>query len=997
MDGLTRPNILVKKVKELEMNSVAITDHGNMYGVIEFYKECKANDIKPIIGFEAYICKDMNEKGSADNETHHLTLLAENNEGYQNLLKLVSSGHLEGFYRKPRIDFNKLINNSKGIIVLSGCLGGELSQLILSERYKEARDLALTYQFIFGNRYYIEIQRHPNNTEQCKVTPQLIKLAKELDIQMVATCDSHYTNKEDKYTHEVLLAIQTGKKMTDPKRMSLANNDIYVASSEEVYNTFNDIPEAIENTQKIADRCNVDIELGKIKLPPYNKKFSSNYDDELAYMCRMYCDKMFPNNDEYRKRMEYELSVIGKTNFSSYLLIVQDIVNWGKGRGIIFGPGRGSAAGCLLSYLLGITTIDPIRYGLFFERFMNPDRISPPDIDIDIEDKRRDEVIEYICNTYGKENVAQIITFGSMFARTCIRDVGRVTGIDIKTCDRVAKEIPFGSSIENALEKASGFKNEYKINKELIDVSRQLEGTIRHSGVHACGVVISDKPLTEYIPVQLSKEKHLTSQFDMNSVDDLGLLKMDMLGLRSLSVIAECQKLIEIQFGHNIDINKIPLNDTRTYKLFQLGKTTSVFQLESDGMKRYLKELKPSQFNDISAMVALYRPGPMELIKNYIDRKYGRERVEYLDPKLEPILKDTYGIMIYQEQLMAAVRALAGLTLAQADVLRKAVGKKIKKLLDEQEGRFKEGCKNVGTSKYVADKFWSLVEPFSNYGFNLSHSVSYAMIAYQTAYLKSNYPVQFMLAELNSDTHIDRVSELMIELGDMGIKMLPPNVNSSESNFSSEGNNVRFSISAIKGLGEKTADMIIKNRGLRYDSIEDFAIKNKDRILNKKTVELLSRSGALEDFGDRSQLTLSADIIAHYSKLPYQNLLPKLVLPIINKTTIEQKILWEKELIGFYLSSNPVHKYYELFDKMGALDVNGDKIGGVIVNIKKNIKKDGTYNYKIRLMCSNNTVDLIVGPNVFDRNRNVFQENTVVILSGRNNGNRFICLGGQVV
>ena len=1005
LDGLTRPSALVKKVKELGMDSVAITDHGNMYGTIEFYKECKANDIKPIIGFEAYICGDMNNKSKINNPTYHLTLLAKDNEGYQNLLKLVSEGYLRGFYSKPRIDFETLEKYNFGLICLSGCLAGEVSQLMKADKYDDAKNVALKYRELFGDRYFMEVQRHPNNADQNKVTPMIIKLAQDLKIPMVATCDSHYLCEEDKHTHEILLAVQTGKKMDDPKRMTLADSDLFVASPEQVYEKFKDIPEAIDNAYKIAEMCNVEIELYKVKLPPYKKKFSDNYDSELAYMCRIASKDMFPDNEAYRERMEYELQVISKTNFSSYLLIVQDIVNWGKRNGIIFGPGRGSAAGCLLSYLLGITTIDPIKYGLYFERFMNPDRISPPDIDIDIEDKRRDEVIKYIADTYGQENVAQIITFGTMYAKTSIRDVGRVLGIDLKTCDRIAKDIPFGSSISDALEKSHDLKKEYYNHKELIDISIALEGTVRHSGVHACGVVISDKPIIEYMPLQLSREKHITAQFDMKSVDDMGLLKMDMLGLRNLSVMSDCQRLIKEQLGQDVDINNIPLNDERTFRLLQEGKTTSIFQLESDGMKRYLKELKPTEFNDISAMVALYRPGPMELIKNYVDRKYGRERIEYLHPKLEPILKDTYGIMIYQEQLMAAVQSLAGFTLAQADILRKAVGKKIKKLLQEQESKFKEGCEKVGTDSETADKFWSLVEPFSMYGFNLSHSVSYAMIAYQTAYLKANYPVQFMVAEISSDENIDRVSELISEMKNMGIAVLSPSVNFSQSKFSNRGNELRFSMSAIKGLGEKTVELIIANKGDGYESIQDFAIKNNGQVLNKKIVDLLGRSGALDHgWASRIEISTCAELIAQYSKSPYIDLLPPLVLPKLVKEKIKERLAWEKELVGFYLSANPVVDYDDRLRKLKVTDIKNARnnlgeirIGGIIAESKKKVSKSGRTSYIVKLMDVTGEIELLIFEGVYNKNPELFEVNNIVVLNGVSEKDKFICLWGSII
>ena len=750
LDGLSKPVSLIKRVKELKMDSVAITDHGNMFGAIEFYKAAKAEGIKPIIGCEVYICNDRTQRTLKENEIHHLTLLAMNDEGYHNLIKLVSEANLTGFYYKPRVDFSLLEKYNAGLICLSGCLGGQLSQLILKNQKVEALALAKQYRALFGDRYYMELQRHPRNKDQCLVTPSLIKLAEKLNIQVVATGDSHYLCKEDEHTHDVLLTVNTGSSLDDKNRFSLSESDVYLADKEEMVNKFKDIPEAISNTQVIADRCNVEIELGKIKLPKFDTPPSMPKITWLAELCNQGRLKLRLRGKEYLDRLNYELEVIEKTGFATYLLIVHDMIDWAKKQGIAVGPGRGSAAGSLICYTLGITNIDPLKYGLLFERFMNPERISMPDIDMDFDDTRRDEVINYVTGKYGKDYVAQIATFGTMGGRSSIRDAGRAMGYDLKTCDRIAKTIPFMQTLSEALETSKELQAEYLNleSRDLIDMAIRLEGTVRHSGTHACGVVIADKPITDYMPVTLSKEGNITSQYDMNAIGDLGLLKMDFLGLRNLSVISETRKLIKQDFGK--DLKGIPLNDEKTFKLLQDARTTCVFQLESSGMKRYLKGLKPNSIDDIAVMVSLYRPGPMELIPEYINRKHGRSPIEYLHPLLEPVLEETYGIMIYQEQLIKAVQVLAGFTLAEADVLRKAVGKKIKKLLDQQEDKFKFGCKNNGISDYVARKFWALVEPFNRYGFNKSHAVCYAMIGYQTAYLKANYPTQFMVAELNS-------------------------------------------------------------------------------------------------------------------------------------------------------------------------------------------------------------------------------------------------------
>lgn len=1010
LDGLTRPSKLMARIKELGMDSVAITDHGNMYGVIEFYKAAKAEGVKPIIGCEVYIVNDMSLKTRENNSIHHLTLLAMNNTGYHNLMRLVSEANINGFYYKPRIDFKLLSKYSEGLICLSGCLGGQLSQSILNNNKIEAKKWALSYKELFGDRYYIEVQRHPENKEQSMVTPVLIKLAGALNIPMVATCDSHYLCKEDQGTHEILLAVQTGKNMDSENRMSLKENDLFVASPAEILEKFKDIPGAIENSQKIADRCNVEIELGHIKLPKFDLPEGFN-GDSYSYLSDLSFNGLqslgFNENKKYVDRLNYELSIIDKTGFSTYMLIVQDFVNWAKKQGISIGPGRGSAAGSLISYCLSITTIDPIKYGLLFERFMNPDRISMPDIDIDIEDARRDEVISYMADKYGQENVSQIITFGTIFARTGIRDVGRVLNIDLKDCDRMAKHIPFGKGLKESLESVQELKEEYKnpLFRNLLDTAMNLEGTIRHASKHACGVVLADKPIIEYSPVQNSRDGKVMTQYEMHAIEDLGLLKIDFLGLRNLSVISECLKLIKKDFNFDLDITKIPLDDAKTFKLLQDAKTTSVFQLESPGMKRYLKKLKPTDLNDISAMVSLYRPGPMDLIPSYIARKYGKESIEYLYPSLEPVLKETYGIMIYQEQLIKAVQVLAGFTLAQADVLRKAIGKKIKKLLDEQEGAFKSGCEKIGTPKKIADKFWALVEPFNRYGFNKSHAVSYAMIAYQTAYLKSNFPIQFMVAEMNSDTNIDRIGEIIDELHSIGIKISSPDVNISGNSFVGKGGKIRFAISAIKGMSSKAADIIIEERkNGDYKNIEDFLLRTGHGIINKKSLELLAKSGAIDSLTDRNTIIDSIQQLICYTKCDDKDLLPGLEL-LESSTTMGQKLSWEKELIGLYLSANPANNYYEDIRRHGVVEIKqledcgrrAVNIGGIVTSLRKTVTRSGKTLHIIKLLDTTGEIEIPIFTSIYNKHADILKQNSVVILFGKldnsSDRNRFTCLG----
>jgi DNA polymerase III subunit alpha len=1003
LDGLSNPKKLIKRVKDLGMDSVAVTDHGNMYGAIEFYKEAKAQGIKPILGCELYTTADMSIKEKIkEHPIWHLIALAMNETGYKNLCKIITQANIDGFYYKPRIDFSLLEMYHEGLIILSGCLGGELSQSILNGG--DPDEVITRYKGLLGDRYYIELQRHENNEDQHKVTPELIRLAKKHGVPTVATSDSHYLCEEDAHTHDVLLAINTQKSIDDKQRMSMIDDDFSVQPGDVMMEKFADIPQAVTNTQIISDRCNVEIELGETRLPPFDTENNITHDEGLEILSRSGLYNLVGDNKEYSDRLDYELDIIRKTGFASYMLIIHDIVKWAKEQGIRVGPGRGSAAGSLISYSLGITGVDPIHYGLLFERFMNPDRISMPDIDLDFEDKRRDEVIQYAKEKYGHDFVAQIITFGSMFARTSIRDAARAMNYDLAIADKVAKVLPMTMSITEALEKVPEVRAMYKEQHELMDVAKDLEGVVRNAGTHACGVVIGDRPLTEYMPLQRSSksEDTVTTQYDMGAVEDLGLLKMDFLGLRNLTVINDTIKLIKEHYGTDVDIDNIPLDDDMTFMLFQEAKTTSVFQMESGGMKRYLKELKPTRFDDITVMISLYRPGPMDLIPSYIDRSHGEEDITYLHPNLEPILKDTHGIMIYQEQLMSSVRALAGFTLAEADILRKAVGKKIPTLLYEQESKFKDGCRKNGIDRLTTDRFWELIEPFSRYGFNKSHAVSYAMIAYQTAYLKANYPLQFMLSEMNSSDSIERITELLSELRDMGIKVTPPDINESVYGFSGSGNTIRFSLNSVKGAGSKTVEKLVE--GQPYGTFQDFVTKVNG--INKKTLDVLARAGAFDDLVDNRYAVIeAANQITTYMKADEGVIRPPLLLPEIPKPTAGQKLSWEKELLGFYLSSNPADRYESTFKKHGAirivdiLDAESTfiKVGGVISDFKKVMTRSGKTIYFATLLDSSGSIEVPVFSNMYAKFKNHLKENNVVIMTGKIDRNRdknpFMCFG----
>jgi len=893
LDGLSKIPELLDYAKEQGMDSIALTDHGNMYGVVEFYKEAKKREIKPIIGSEAYIAYEtINDKRpNIDHRQYHLVLLVKDKKGYENLVQLTTKAWLLGFYYKPRVDKNLLREHSQGLIALSACLKGEIPQAILNNDFKKAERLALEYLDIFGKgNFYLELQHHPGIPEQAIANKGLIEISKKYKIPLVATNDCHYLRPEDADAQDILMAINTDRKADDPERLTMKKDDFSLRPIERMVEDFKDVPEAIANTQEIVNRCNFEFELGEIRLPKFKLPNGKNADEYLRELVYDGFKIKYGKNlkKEVVDRIEYELSVIKQTGFASYFLIVADFVNWAKKSGIIVGPGRGSAAGSIVSYLLNITEIDPLKYNLLFERFLNPERISMPDIDIDFADNRRDEVIRYVTEKYGENHVAQIITFGTMAARAVVRDVGRAMNYSYNLCDQIAKMIPFGMNLEKALHESQELHHLYHTDedvKKLIDTGMKLEGVVRHASTHAAGVVITREDINKVIPRQrpTQNEDAIVTQYEMHSIEDLGLLKIDFLGLKTLTVIENVVYKIKERYNKEIDIRKIPLDDEETYNLICKGDTTGVFQLESAGMKRYLKELKPSEFEDIIAMVALYRPGPMDLIPEYIARKHNRKEIEYLHPKLEPILKNTYGICVYQEQLMQIAQRLAGFSLAEADILRKAVGKKIRKLLEEQREKMINGMINNGISKDTAEKIWEWIEPFARYGFNRSHSCCYAMIAYWTAFLKAHYPAEFMASLMTSEQNdIERIAFLINECKKMKIKVLPPDVNESDGDFTVVGDQIRFGLNAIKNVGHNIVEVIVKERKNygKFTSVSNFIERIQSKDLNKKSLEALIKAGALDCLEERNKLLFNLEKLLNYAKdvLKYKD--PAILFPI---------------------------------------------------------------------------------------------------------------------
>ncbi len=1031
LDGLAKIEDLISRAKELKMPALALTDHGNLYGAIEFYKAAIKEEIKPILGVEIYIAprSRFEKEARIDDKYFHLTLLAENNVGWHNLIKLVTFANLEGFYYKPRVDNELLKKYHEGIIALSGCPKGRIPQLILNNQPSEAEVAAEEYREIFGkNNFFLEISHHPNIPEVVKANEGVKNLSKKTGIPMVATQDIHYINAEDAHYHDILMAVQTGNKLDDDDRLTLKIDDFSMFSTEEAIELFKETPEAIENTAKIAERCNVNLTLHKILLPKFQLEENINANEYLEKLIEEKFPQKFENpNEKIKERLKYELNVIEKTNFADYFLIVQDIVNWAKEHGIVVGPGRGSAAGSIVSYILGITGVDPVKYDLLFERFLNPDRIAMPDIDIDFADNRRNEIFAYVREKYGDDKVAQIITFGTMAARAAIRDTTRALGLPYSLGDQISKLIPFNLKLKEAVEKTKELNNLYNNNpdaKIIIEAAKHLEGVARHASTHACGIVIAKEPLANMVPLQRAPQDPNTiiTQFEMNSIEDLGLMKMDFLGLKNLTIIEETLRLIKEMKGEEIDISKIPLNDKKTFELLQRAETISVFQLESDGMRRYLKELKPTEFEDIVAMVSLYRPGPMELIPSYIKRKHGMEKITYLHPKLEPILKNTYGIGVYQEQMMKIAQELAGFTLAEADILRKAIGKKIKALLDSQKEKLLEGMKKNNIDEKTANAVWELFPSFARYGFNRSHAVCYAMIGYQTAYLKTHYPIEFTTSLFNADSgDIERISFLMEESKKLGVLTLPPDINKSFVNFVAEDNNIRFGLLAVKNVGAAIVEAIINERlkGGPFQNFTDFLNRVNHKDLNKKSLESLAKAGIFDSLDvERGMILANIENILSFSQNIKKSLLSNqnnlfgsgfinnsLKLNSAPPASNREKLVWEKELVGLYISAHPLKEYTDrlriskvkpikeiknmadkkLFGLMGARkEVGGAyRIAGVITKIQKIVTKNGQPMIFMRVEDLNDAMEVIVFTDMLSKNPALWQENKVLIIEGR--------------
>ncbi len=1038
LDGLAKIDELILAAKNDGAPAVAITDHGVMYGVIEFFQKCKKAGIKPIVGVEAYLAPGSRaDKVSKDDEkNYHLLLLAKNNEGYRNLLKLTSIAHLEGFYYKPRIDWEVLKRYKDGIIASSACVGGEIPRLIIAGKKDRARQRILEYAELFGKgNYYLEVQNHPDLPEQKPVNEALLEFSRELNIPLLATNDLHYIKPEDAEVQDVLLCLQTKKKKEDIDRMKMAGNDYYYKSAELMEKDFAGFPGAVANTLKIAEECNVEIELGNVQLPYFELPAGESRNGYLRKLCEDGLQKRYGKDyagapEEIRQRLDYELSVIEKMGWPSYFLIVADFINWAKERGIVVGPGRGSAAGSLVCYLTGITNLDPLKYDLLFERFLNPDRVSMPDIDMDFADLRRDEVIRYVEEKYGKERVAQIITFGTMAARASVRDVGRVLNCPYDFCDRLAKMIPGFTKLKKAVSSVPELKEIYEkdeMAQKILKYAMRLEGVARHASTHACGVLITKNPLTDHVPLQYasSSDRSIVSQYSLHPVEDLGLLKMDFLGLKNLTIIESAIRIIKNTRGLKINIDEIPLDDAKAYELFQNGETTGIFQFESAGMKRYLKELKPTSFEDIIAMVALYRPGPMEWIPDYILRKHGRKKVSYLNPKLEPILAKTYGVAIYQEQVMQIARQLAGFSMGEADVLRKAMGKKIAELLSEQKEKFIDGCVKNGVSKELGEEVFSFIEPFAGYGFNRSHAACYAMIGYQTAYLKAHWPAEFMAALLISDQgDIDRTAIEIEECRKMGIDVLPPDINQSFDYFTvvtsgtetnqtarddEKVNTIRFGLKAIKNFGDHIAEAMINERkeNGRFKDLSDFLKRIVDKDLNKKSLESLIKSGSFDQFGERGSLIANIENMLSFNKdiakaklsaqvslffdSPSEARMEVMKLKDSVPASRQDRLAWEKEFLGLYISEHPFTDFRKHLEKFIAPIREVKKssrneslyMAGIVASVKKIITKSGESMAFVKIEDESDNIEALIFPRLYKEAPDLWQAGAAIAMSGK--------------
>jgi DNA polymerase-3 subunit alpha len=1029
LDGACRIPELLNLAKQYKMDSLAITDHGSMFGAIDFYLEAQKAGIKPIIGCEVYIAPGSRlDKATIgiDEASYHFILLAKDETGYQNLIKLVSLGYLEGFYYRPRIDKEVLSQYQKGLIGFSSCLKGEIPLLLQQRRFNDALKTADDFLNILGkDNFYLEIQENLI-PEQKIVNEGLIKISKELNIPLIATNDVHYLSKEDAASHEVLLCIQTQTTLNDPNRLRFQTDEFYFKSPQEMKELFKDVPEAITNTLEVASRCNLELDFSKMHLPRYEPPEGKPKEDYLRELCELGLKEKFPQaTPAIKERLEHELKLIKDRGFVSYFLIVWDFIHYAKEKGIPVGPGRGSASGSLVSYLLGITDIDPLKYGLLFERFLNPERLGLPDIDIDFCYERRNEVIDYVTKKYGQGNVAQIITFGTMQARAVVRDVGRVMGFAYADVDRIAKmitpdpNITLKDALESETELRSLYKNDPQITK-LIDTAMSLEGLNRHASTHAAGVVITDKPLDSYMPLFETQDGLITTGYSMTVLEKIGLLKVDFLGLRTLTVIDETLKIIQKTQGKLIDIENIPLDDRNTYKLFTTGETIGVFQVESSGMRDLLKKLEPDRFEDLIALLALYRPGPIGsgMLDDFMQRRHNRVPIKYHHPKLEAILKETYGIIVYQEQIMQIVSDLAGFSLAQADRLRRAMSKKIPEVMEQQRKNFVLGCAKNEISESVANRIFDLIEYFAGYGFNKSHSAAYALISYRTAYLKANFPVEFMCALLTSERdNTDKIVEYVKEAVHMGIKVLPPDINESNALFKVvDKKTIRFGLLAVKNVGRGGIESVIQAREKEgpFSSLEDLCQHIDLRLVNRKVLESLIKCGALDVFGlARAQMFVSLDRILEFASKMHkekakgqmsffdngfsQNSFRSTAdnLPHVKEWPQPQLLAFEKEMLGFYITGHPLARYAHQLKRFTTSSTNnlfqyGDgqeiKIVGLIAKIKQTITRAKQEKMAIlKLEDLEGVVEVLVFPVAFQKVARYIQPNTVVLVNGRLN------------
>ena len=1039
LDGSSKIKEITSRAKELGMKSLAITDHGVMYGVIDFYKAAKEVGIKPILGCEVYVAPGSRfdkQPGESESRYYHLVLLAENNTGYKNLMKIVSRGFTEGFYYKPRVDYEVLEQFHEGIIALSACLAGEVQRYLARGMYEAGCEAAKRYEGIFGKgNFFLELQDH-GIPEQKYVNPQLIRMSQELGIDLVCTNDVHYTYAQDADAHDILLCIQTGKKVTDENRMRYDGGQYYLKSPEEMAELFPYVPQALENTCKIAERCNVEIEFGVTKVPHFEVPQGFDSWTYLNHLCNEGMKRRYPDADEEKKkRLEYELSVIHKMGYVDYFLIVWDYINYAKTHGIAVGPGRGSAAGSIVSYCLGITDIDPIKYSLIFERFLNPERVSMPDIDVDFCYERRQEVIDYVVEKYGKDCVVQIVTFGTMAARAVIKDVGRVPDLPYAMVDNIAKMVPreIGITIDKAIQENPDLRNAYENDAQvhdLIDKSKRLEGLPRHASMHAAGVLISQKAVDEYVPVATGADGAVVAQFVMTTLEELGLLKMDFLGLRTLTVIQDAEKLARKK-NPEFSIDNINYEDKNVYDMISTGKCEGIFQLESAGMKNFMKELKPQSIEDLIAGISLYRPGPMDFIPQYIKGKNNPGDITYDCPMLEPILKPTYGCIVYQEQVMQIVRDLAGYSLGRSDLVRRAMSKKKTSVMEKERQNFiygnpeenVPGCISNGIDEKTANKIYDDMIDFAKYAFNKSHAACYAVVAYQTAYLKTYYPVEFMAALMTSVVdNTDKVAGYIYACRQMNIQMLPPDVNTSDMEFSVEDNAIRFGLSAVKSLGRPTIKAIIDERNKsRFTSMQDF-ISRLYTDLNKRTLENLIKSGAFDTFGNnrRQMMSVYARMLDNEAKqgkdaISGQMSLFDLVdeseksqfeikMPDVSEYTKEDILAFEKEVLGVYVSGHPLDEYaamwkkhisamstdFELDDETGEPKVKVDSkatIGGMIMAKSVKPTKTGQLMAYLTIEDLVGTVEVIVFPRTFSTYRNIIERTDKLFITGRVNAN----------